>query len=180
MLRDAHALGLVGAFIDDPQRAGRIWQIMNLYAPIERRHLGGIRAKLSDQKGFVTFCNQRDLELLLGLGQPGQPCFWLDRDYPELDSNEFYGLCADYEDLTDDLFEQELTLRNDCPGVLPYGLEMNRRIHLSSGIDVEELNTMLWDCDPETGWGPDSRLETIHSRWVRVERTKVQWNRIQP
>jgi hypothetical protein len=179
MLRDASALGLVGVCIDDPKRAGRAWQITNLYAPIERRHLGGIRAKLLDQKGFVTFCNQRDLELLLGLAKPGQLCIWTDQDYPELDSQEFYGLCADEEDLQDDLFERELVLRGEQPGVLPYGLELTRRIHTSSGIDAEELNTMLWDCDPDTGWGPDVRLETVHNRWASVERTKVRWDRIQ-
>ncbi len=179
MLRDASALGLVGACIDDPKRDGRVWHIVNLYAPIERRHLGGIRAKLVDNKGFVTFCNQRDLELLLGLAKPGQLCLWMDKDYPELDSREFYGLCADEEDLQDDLFERELVLRNEQPGVLPFGLELTRHLHLSSGLDVEELITMLWDCDPDTGWGPDIRLETVHHRWTSVERERVLWDRIQ-
>jgi len=178
MLRDAAALGLVGTALNDPKRAGRVWQIMNLYAPIRGRHLGGIRAKLVDQLEFVTFCNQRDLELLLGLGRPGELCLWMDKDYPEINSHEFYGLCADDDDLLDDLFERELMLRQVHQGVLPYGLEMQRRIHLSHGRDVEELSLLFWDCDPETGMGPDPRFETIHHRWTMVERTKASWDRI--
>ena len=179
VLRDASALGIVGACIDDPKRPGRVWRIVNLYAPIVGRHLGGIRAKLIDQKSFITFCNQRDLELLLELAEPGDLCLWTDEDYPAFDSKEFYGLCADDEDLEDDLFEHELLYRQSNPGVLPYGLEITRRVHVSPGLDVEELSTLLWDCDPETGMGPDPRLETLRHRWVQVERMKVRWERIQ-
>lgn len=179
ILEDALGLGVVGLNIEDPSKPGRIWAVTNLYAPIESRRLSGIRAKLEDQKGFITFCNQRDLELFLGLGQPGKPCYWLDGDYPEMNSPEFYGLCADWEDLRDDLFERELQLRMQSQDpVLPFGLEVTRRVHMSSGIDVEELQMMLYDADPESGWGPDPRLETLDSRWTRVERNKVRWERL--
>ena len=93
-------------------------------------------------------------------------------------SHEFYGLCTDWEDLRDDLYEREIQLRLQNPGVLPYGLELNRRVHMSSGIDVEELQTMLYDADPESGWGPDPRLETLDSRWARIERNKIRWERL--
>lgn len=179
VLEDALGLGVIGLTIEDRSKPGRIWAVTNLYAPIESRKLTGIRAKLEDQKGFVSFCNQRDLELFLGLGQPGHPCFWLDEDYPEMDSPEFYGLCADWEDLRDDLYERELQLRmQSMEAVLPFGLELTRRVHMSSGIDVEELQMMLYDADPESGWGPDPRLETLDARWSRVERRKVQWERL--
>jgi hypothetical protein len=132
-----------------------------------------------DQKRFTTFCNQRDLELLLGLAKPGDLCPWLDRDYPELDSREFFGLCADEEDLDDDLLEWELLIRNEHPGVLPWGMEFTRRLHLSDGLDAEEVNVMLWDCDPHTGLGPDTNIQTIRHRWSAQGRDRVRWDRIQ-
>lgn len=173
-------LGLMGAAIPDPLSTERLWRITNLYAPLRGRMLGGIRAKLEDQKGFITFCNQRDLELLLGVAQPGQWCPWTDEDYPEFHAAEFYGLCADGEDLRDDLFERELQLRVQEPGVLPHGFQLTRRIHLSTGNDFEEVDMMLYDCDPETGYGPDPRLSTLLRRWTRVSRDRMTWRKTQP
>ena len=178
MLRDALSLGVVGVAIDDPVHADRVWTVMNVYAPVAGRHLGGIRARLVDQKDFVTFCNQRDLELLLGLAKPGQYCAWLDKDYPELSSLEFFGLCADEEDLDDDLLEREWIIRGIQPGVLPYGLELTRLVHLGGSRDYEEVNLMLGDYDRETGWGPDTRLETVRQRWAAQGKDKVRWSRL--
>ena len=87
----------------------------------------------------------------------------------------------DEEDLEDDLFERELHLRGlmaasvEYPDVIPFGYEMPRRLHMGKGHDVEELNTMLYDCDPTTGYGPDPRFETLMKRWARVERNRVRW-----
>jgi hypothetical protein len=136
-----------------------------------------VRAKLTDGKGFTTFCNQRDLEILLGIGEPGEHCPWTSDDYPEIDSNEWYGLCVDDEDLIDDLHERELRLREHYPVMLPSNLEIVRRIH-DDGADAEELYVLLWDMDRMTGLGPDARLETVDNRWVRVERTPVKWKYI--
>ena len=174
-------LGLIGATFDDLKDRDRNWVITNLFAPIHNRHLGGIRVKLEDQKGFVTFCNQRDLELLLGLAKPGDLCAWTGKDYPDFKSYDFYGMCADTEDLEDDLFERELQLRNlmaqapECSSVSPMGYSLTRRVHLSKGQDVEQLDMMLYDCDPETGYGPDPRFETLTCRWTKVERTPTNW-----
>src|SRR6266545_5154734 len=80
MLRDGT---LVGLRFTDPFQQNRIWTIQGLYAPVAGRVLGGIRAKLVDQKSFTSFCNQRDLEVLLKLGRPGNYCEWLGTDYVE-------------------------------------------------------------------------------------------------
>jgi hypothetical protein len=167
-------LGLAGFQYQDPANPGRVWTLQYLFAPIPRRALGGIRAKLMDDKGFVTFCNQRDLEILLGVAKPGELCYWLGQDYPEIGEKDWYGLCVDEEDLKDDLHERELRLREQCPGILPSHIEITRRIH-DGGADAEELNLLLWDMDMNTGLGPDTRLETVDRRWVRIERTPVKW-----
>lgn len=169
------SFGLVGAMLVDPRDRMRCWNITSVLAPVPGRSLGGIRVRVEDQKGFVSFCNQRDLELLLGLGEPGAMCPWLQKSYPELDSRDFFGLCVDEEDLRDDLHERELRFRAENPGVIPFGSQLTRYIHLDEDQDVEELMMMLYDCDPDTGLGPDHKLETISSRWTRVERNKVQW-----
>lgn len=171
-------LGLLGAIIEDPREAGRSWTIVNVYAPVEGRRLGGIRVKLEDSRGFTTFCNQRDLELILGLAKPGNFCPWLNEEYPEIKSEEFFGLCADEEDLRDDLYDRELEIRAQEQGVLPYGLQLYRRIHLSRRNDHEELFMMMYDCDPETGLGPDPRLKTLPSRWNRIERNRLRWEAV--
>ena len=176
MLREQ--FGLLGVEIPDPTNPARCWTVVNVYAPIRHRRLGGIRVRLEDQKGFVGFCNQRDLELLIGLAKPGNHCLWLDEEYPEMDSDEFYGICADDEDLEDDLFERELALRAHQPGVLPEGLTLTRKIHLSSGRLFDETDMVLYDCDPVSGYGPDPRFDTLMHRWTRVGRERLQWNRI--
>ena len=175
------SMGLLGIQFPDLKLHGRTWTISNLFAPLAKRHLGGIRIKAVDQKGFCSFCNQRDLELLLGLAKPGEFCPWTSKEYPEINSREFFGLCVDDDDLEDDLYERELELRGlmaaspQYPSVIPYGYTMPRRIHLSAGRDVEDLDMMLYDADPETGYGPDNRFETMGSRWTRVERSPLRW-----
>ncbi len=170
------SFGLVGAGIPDMRNGERRWVITSVLAPVPGRALGGIRVRVEDQKGFVSFCNQRDLELLLGLARPGDICPWLKADYPEFDSKEFYGLCADEEDLLDDLHQRELQHRAEHPGVIPFGSQLTRYIHLDDGRDIEELMMMCYDCDPVTGLGPDPRFETVGDRWTRVERSRVEWS----
>jgi hypothetical protein len=166
-------LGIVGLGVRDVTDSQRFWTVQSLYAPISQRTLGGIRAKLSDRNDFVTFVNQRDLEVLLGIGKPGEPCLWTGRRYVGPEDDEWVGFCADEEDLLDDLQEREMLLRSKYPGVLPYGLELVRRVHREKGNDIEELWTSLWDADPETGMGPDVRLSTLRHRWVRIEQRRL-------
>lgn len=167
-------LGVIGATIRDPWMSQRTWTVRGLYSPTKKRALGGIRVKLEDEKSFVTFCNQRDFEVLIGLGKPGDLCIWADQDYVSPRDTGWFGLCMDESDLVDDLHDREMALRVEIPGVLPAGLEITRRIHISRGIDAEELLIILADAD-RNGFGPDPRIETIDYRWVQVERNKLRW-----
>ncbi len=178
-------LSLVGVEFDDPREDDRTWRIERLFAPIKGRALGGIRARVTDNKGFISFVNQRDLELLLDLATPGGWCQWNDSVYPGLNDEQdgWYGLCCDTEDLRDQLQEYELYLRDYYKAehsldYVPDNLEYTRRVHTESGRDVEELLLFLWDRDPETGMGPDGRLETIDRRWKSVEERRMRWDRV--
>lgn len=167
-------LGIVGRGVRDTADPRRIWTIQSLYAPVPQRALGGIRAKLIDSENFTTFINQRDLEVLLGMGRPGEHCAWSGHRYVGLEDNRWVGFYMDEDDLLDDLQEREMLLRAEHPGVLPYGLELTRRIHREQHVDLEELWTMLWDADPETGLGPDVRFGTLEQRWARIEQRRIR------
>ncbi len=166
--------GLVGFHHVDPREPRRSWVLQCLYAPIKRRRLNGIRAKFMDTKGFVSFCNQRDLEVILGIAYPGSVCLWADMDYEEVGDPGWFGFCMDEEDLMDDLLERELRLRGGQPGTLAQGLQIERRLH-NAGSDVQELHLLIGDYDPVTYISPDPRLETVCKRWVRVERVPLVW-----
>jgi hypothetical protein len=167
---------LVGAQIRDPHDSSRLWTLKAFYAPVQGRALGGIRARLSDQKGFTTFCNQRDLEVLIGLAQAGTFCHWARQKYAEPGGQDWYGFFMDEDDLNDDMHDREMFLRAESPtGILLGNVEVVRRLHTDTTYDVEELDMLLWDCDPDTGLTPDLRLETVEKRWKRVERQRVQW-----
>lgn len=166
-------LGIVGSTFKDPENAFRQWTIQALYTPVYGRALSGIRAKVIDQKEFISFVNQRDLEVLLELSYPGAYCKWLDQDYVEPGEPGWFGLCVDSQDLTDDLYDREMEARAQYPGdyVLPEGLNFERRVHDGHSNDYIETMLLLWDFDPESGMGPDTRIETVNRRWQSVERT---------
>lgn len=165
-------LGLNGFQFAAAGAADRVWTLQYLLEPVPRRHLGGLRAKFQDEKNFISFCNQRDLEVLLGVSSPGDFCPWTEGEYFAEDDTGWYGLCVDDEDLVDDLYERELRLREHYP-VLPTNIEIIRRVH-DSGSDCEELHVLLQDAD-ESGYQPDTRRETLLRRWTRVERTALKW-----
>ena len=171
------ALGLVGVRFEDTRQSGRYWTIVGLFAPLPGRALGGIRAKVQDDQGFISFVNQRDLELILNLARPGQWCDWMESPYPGIndDVDGWYGICCDEQDLLDDLHEREMLIRAQNNGWVPLNYQLTRRIHLESRADAEEILLLVRDMDPDTGYAPDPRLETILGRWVRVERTRCRW-----
>jgi len=144
---------------------GRCWVITAFLTPSKRRAIGGVRARLVDDNEFVTFCNQRDLEVLLGHGQPGTTCRWLRRRYVSPDDEEWIGFCADDEDLYDDLFIRELMLRTDSY-VIPEGTSITRFVVTDPGIYMEETLVFLARNEP------DLRYETLGVRWARAERMK--------
>jgi len=174
--------GVVGTRIPDPDNLLRFWDIQGLYLPLKSRAIGGIRAKLVDQKGYVTFCNQRDLEVLLGVGTPGRYCNWSGQHYVDPDDPEWFGFCCDEEDLLDDLYEREILLRAQSvhTGGILYptpDFDINRRVHLGKNNDVEDHFVLVQDIDPETGFFPDTRFETLQRRWIRSERVRIRWER---
>lgn len=172
-------LGLQGTYVMDYAEPDRRWTIQWLLAPVRGRFLGGIRAKLIDEKGFISFINQRDLEVSLGHAKPGDYCPWCGTDYASPADDEWLGLCCDTEDLQDDLFERECWLRQQLNQPwLPTGLEIKRHLHLDERNDVEELNVLLGDINRLTGEYPDSRFETVLQRWSRVERNPIIWRRL--
>ena len=171
-------LGIVGTRIPDPYNIRRSWEVQSVFSPLEGRALGGVRTKLVDQKGFVTFCNQRDLEVLLGIAAPDTFCSWAEVDYAGPEDSDWYGFCADEEDLVDDLFEREMFLRVQEPsGILTIGLELHRRVHLGKNMDVEESLFMRGDYNLETGACPDTDFNTLENRWTRIERNAIRWER---
>lgn len=168
------SLGIVGTTLREPTNIIREWTIRALYTPVRGRSLGGFRAKLEDQKGFITFCNQRDLEVLLDEASPGGYCAWLDAEYEEPGGPDWYGLCVDELDLLDDLYDRELEARAQLPRpdmALAPGLSFERRIHNGVHNDFIEAMMLRFDLDLETGMGPDPRMATIEQRWVSIERT---------
>lgn len=168
------SLGIVGTRLREPSNLQREWTIRALYTPVRGRALGGFRTKLQDQKGFITFCNQRDLEILLGEASPGDYCVWLDTEYEEPGSTGWVGFCVDELDLLDDLFDRELEARAQLPRpdmALQPGLSFERRVHDGGFNDFIETMVLKFDLDPATGIGPDPRIATIEHRWASVERT---------
>lgn len=165
--------GIVGVRIQDPFNLLRVWSVECLYAPVRGRAIGGLRARLQDNLGFTTFCNQRDLEVLLGLDKPGTWCQWLDEDYVGVNDSGWVGFGVDGDDLSDDLYDRELYLRATLqtgPIIQP-GTELRRRIHNGPRADYEELLQFALDADPDTGLGPDRKFETLDNRWRSIERT---------
>lgn len=173
----SEGLGVIGTEISDPVAPGRIWTVVNLYAPVSGRKLNGIRARLQDQKEFVTFCNQRDLEVLIELAKPGDWCKWAGEEYIEPGERGWFGFCMDGTDLTDDLYERELLLRASYPGVPLSNAEITRRVHPDQGVDCEDLWILLSDTN-ESGYGPDTRFETLYERWQCASRDKLEWRRL--
>ena len=175
-VQDREVLGFIGVEVPSEDTRRR-WTIQSFLLPSRRRALGGLRVKLQDQKGFVTFCNQRDLEVLLGLGHPGQPCYWLGRNYVDPGDKDWVGFYADEEDLWDDLYERELLIRCEY-SLIPESTQVTRLVHTDRSSDFEELYMLLFDGDREMGFSPDPRHETLEQRWVRVERVRVTWGKI--
>lgn len=183
------ALGIEGYQFVDPFDAKRVWKTERVYMPVPGRAIGGIRVKLRDQKGFITFCNQRDLEVLLNVAQPGELCGWLDDEYVGPTDAAWLGLACDDEDLQDDLYERECLLRqqledeymrgenpNYC-GVITANDQLARRVHVEKHYDVEDLFVLIADYNYDTGQAPDVSFEGVGRRWMLAERKRVRWEK---
>lgn len=166
--------GWIGKTFQDPLRGDRVWTVVNEL----RRENDAVRLRVIDQRGFVSFIRQVDFDLLRGTAKPGNFDPWTMKELPEIGDyrNGWEGLTVEEEDLEDDLHIRELELRSQVgwDTVLP-SLELSRFLHTTAEKDEEFLELLLWDADPETGLGPDMRLETLGKRWSRIQRERVQW-----
>lgn len=168
-----------GNDFDDGVNINRRWKLTDFFAPVSRIGLG-LRARLVDELGFVTFCNQRDFEVLAGIRSRGDYCAWLDADYLGPLDRGWIGLCLDTIDLEDDLFERELTQRGQLnPGVpIPSGTQLERLLH-SEGADSLERLMLNKDVHPRTGRSPDLGYRTLSYRWMRIGRERASWRALQ-
>lgn len=168
---------ILGRELQDPHERGRIWTLENAYSPASGRRIGGIRVKARDQKGFITFINQRDLEVLLGEGFPNAWCEWSGSRYVGPQHADWVGFAADDDDLLDDLYEVELALREESL-ILPAGLTVTRLVHLARGTDRQEQWAFVMDVNLRTGLSPDTGFSTLKSRWTLLRRDTVYWERM--
>ena len=168
--------GLVGYKFRDLVEPARNWVALTTLQPLPHRANRGVRVRVIDQLGFVSMVSQQDLELLTLRAKPGSLCPWTSEPYPEVGDEQagWRGLHLTEEDLEDDLHIRELDLRAQMGwGILPE-LQLTRRIH-TNGRDMERLDILLHDYNPETGVGPDLGVERISRRWAMVQQETIPW-----
>lgn len=174
----AEDFGLLRRLIEDTQNAERTWRIVGVYAPLKARSVQGLRVKVVDEQGFITFVEQMQLEVLLGLGRPNTLCAWSGKMYRDVEHQLFDGFVMDDDDLIDDLLDREHIIRASCTnGVIPESGTITRKVHLADGEEFEDTLIMLYDGDRSTGLHPDYRQDTLMNRWSRSERTRCNWKK---
>lgn len=159
--------------IEDARRPTREWTIVGVYAPLTCRAVEGIRVKVVDQSGVITFIEQMDLEVLLGLARSGAMCVWSGKRYAGPGDSSFVGLVCDEDDQLDDLMDTENVIRRSV-AIIPNRTTIHRKLQLEFGHEVEETWMMMGDSDVESGMSPDLRMETIERRWKRISRTPLR------
>lgn len=167
--------GYVGRSVADPQNKARKWSVITELAPLSTYKPPRLRCV--DQLGFVSFISVSDFSLLAYLAKPGELDPWRMEHYPEVGDygGGWEGFYAKPADLDDDLHLRELELRQAHGWQVLPKLELKRYVHMEHGRDVEALEMLLWDADRTTGLGPDARISTLSTRWVRVETREVTW-----
>jgi len=171
MLRDD--FNLIDRTVTDVRQPYREWTIVGVYSPLTCRAVEGIRVKVVDESGVLTFIEQMDLEVLMGLANKGDLCSWSGKRYLGPGDNAFAGLVCDEDDLLDDLMDTENVIRISTP-VIPDRTTIHRKLRLEFGHEVEETWMMLGDLDVERGTSPDTRMETLERRWRRISRTPLR------
>lgn len=154
---------LAGVKVKDPKE-NRVWRIEACYAPLAIRRVRGVRFKVRDDRGFISFIEQLELELLLGVRKAGDYCTWAKCFYPEVEN--MYGMCLDAFDLQDDLFDEErLTLATNEEYVYTGGC-IERRIHHEEYNDTYEW----WQYIPD-----NTEIKSAfnaHTRWKCITKEK--------
>lgn len=175
-------LDVVGQEFTDPTNSRRCWTVDGLYAPIQARALGGVRLRVKDQKGFVSYINQRDAEVLLNYASAGELCGWLgSQRYLSPSDINFWGLCIDPFDMEDEIVSIEAMIRYDkfrarASPIIPTGYRISVPLHLGKGEDVLRMLSFTGDMDPGTMLSPDLSLERAARRWQILDTRKVDWS----
>lgn len=171
----ADPLGLIGVTVMDPPYPRHTWMVTAVFAPIEGRRLGGIRVRVRDTRRDVAgFINQRDLEVMLGLADPGHGCLWMGRSeyYADPSTPAWMGVCMDVSDMQDDMHLREWTIRNDLhrtegSDIMPVGLETRRRLWLGAGDVRDQVIYVYQDRLDEYG-EPNRDWDRVEERWRHV------------
>ncbi len=168
-------LNLLQKELKDPENTLRVWRIVGVYAPVRGRAVVGIRVKVVDKQGIVSFVEQMQLEVLLGLVTPGTQCRWSGKTYQPAVHQLFHAFVMDDDDCMDDLLDREHILRAQYPdGVIPDQTGLIRQYQEEPGLMYRDTLELLTDGDVSTGMRPDYRLETISKRWLRQNRERLR------
>ena len=108
-------LGLIGSRFTDPAEVSRRWAVISVLRPLVIRPDRGVRCRVIDQTGIVSFVEHTDLELLTHRAKPGEFCPWTQDEYPEVGDElaGWRGLFMEEPELEDDLHIRELELRQE-------------------------------------------------------------------
>ena len=169
----------IGKSVRDPDNKSRLWTVRDAFAPEEDVAAGnslGVRFRCIDARGFVTFINQRDLEVLLGYGKPGERIPWSDNRYyvSVFSEAHWVGFQVQKWDSLNDLHLRETAIRIDRGygnAPIPMGATITRLIHMRDGQDLEVKFTCVGNADRHSGYGPDTQFGSVEYRWNCVEKT---------
>lgn len=157
---------LLGASFHLPKLGN--WVIVGAYLPEYQNR--GFRYRIQDDLGFYSFMDQLELEVIFGMGEPGQIPAWGVEEYPEYEDTRWVGPMMGKMDLDDDLFEYELELRCQYENI-PAGTAIERPVLtqlLRRSVYYEVLlqNIMAQQAPQD--------VTTIRQRWSRAEEKDVR------
>lgn len=181
--------GLIGSRFRDPKEDSRFWTVVGTLKAIIGRPNRGFRLRVIDQVGIISMVEIADYSLLKQLAKPGEFCPYTQDKYPEVGDEHagWRGLFMEEEDAADDLHIRELELRQQLAAQYGYNwwefilpeMQLTRYLHTSERRDVERLDMLLRDFDPDTGEGPDPDIGTLGRRWVKVHQEDIVWAELQ-
>lgn len=163
-------LGLPGQQLFDDETS-RIWTVIAVYAP--RSVTGGVRIKLNDNRGFVSFLEQEDYEVIFDMVQPGDICPWSGRKYAGPGDRDWNGLYADDFDLKDDLYDRHQEFVRIYNGYVPTDALIQRCVHSENRDFLES-----WGYLPSLAGHIPITADNVDTAWVRVESMNVKWEEI--
>jgi hypothetical protein len=151
-----------GEVFKDPRNKRRTWRVLSFFQPAHRY---GLRARLVDNKHVVGWCNQRDLELLLGQADAGERCPWLGEDYVGPQNPGWVGIGMEPVDWQDELRLREIDMLTQGCEIAPW-TELETLCEWASRPCFARY---LYNGGPFDG--PDVTL-----RWLPYEKEMIEWN----